>query len=93
VSYDGCPPRSRRDGIYFGYDADGPVVWTLSEPWYGYTWWPNKDDNDDKRTADLFFTVPSAMTVASNGTLVETTDVTDGSAGTTGPPRTRPRRT
>ena len=84
VRYDGCPAVFLGGngvffgsmGIYFGSSADGPLVWTLSEPWYAYTWWPVKDDNTDKATADLLFTVPPAMTVASNGTLVETTDVT-----------------
>ncbi len=52
-----------------------PVVYTLSEPWYAYTWWPVKDNGDnnnrDKATADLWFTVPDGMVVASNGLMLE----------------------
>jgi hypothetical protein len=62
-----------------------PVVSTLSEPYYAYTWWPAKDgdryqpgDNSDKATLDFSVTVPDNFTVASNGVL-EGTDVLAGS--------------
>ena len=79
VSYDGCPALfAGPTGISFVPHNGSALVWTLSEPWYGYTWWPSKDDNTDKATADLFFTVPTPMTVASNGTLIETVNVSTG---------------
>jgi hypothetical protein len=70
AAYNGHP----RSGLGFGsitFRTRGgqPEVFTLSEPWYAYTWWPAKDDLGDKTTADLWVTVPSTMTVASNGVL------------------------
>lgn len=54
-----------------------PVVMTLSEPYYAYSWWPVKDgddgepgDNGDKATVDLHFTVPNNFVVPSNGLLI-----------------------
>ena len=70
VAYEGMPLGGGMGSIYFTSQAGQPVVFTLSEPWFAYTWWPVKEDNRDKATADLLFTVPSSMVVASNGTLV-----------------------
>jgi aminopeptidase N len=54
-----------------------PVVATLSEPYFAYTWWPVKDgpfgepgDNSDKATIDLTITVPNNYVVPSNGVLL-----------------------
>jgi hypothetical protein len=56
-----------------------PVVATLSEAFYSYTWWPAKDgdvnqpgDNGDKATFAMHITVPNNYVVPSNGTLVGT---------------------
>lgn len=77
VPYDGFP-TSQYGSIVFSSHSFQPVVYTLSQPWYAYTWWPAKDDNRDKATADLLFTVPAALTVASNGRLVEVADAGGG---------------
>ena len=69
VPYDGFP-TSQYGSIVFSAHSFQPVVYTLSEPWFAYTWWPAKDDIVDKATADLLFTVPAGMTVASNGRLL-----------------------
>ena len=69
VPYDGFP-TSQYGSIVFSVHSFQPVVYTLSEPWFAYTWWPAKDDIVDKATADLLFTVPEGLTVASNGRLV-----------------------
>jgi aminopeptidase N len=69
VPYDGFP-TSQYGSIVFSSHSFQPVVYTLSQPWFAYTWWPAKDDIVDKATADLLFTVPDSMTVASNGLLV-----------------------
>jgi hypothetical protein len=79
VAYNGQP----RSGLGFGSITfrtrrGQPEVYTLSEPWFAYTWWPAKDDLRDKTTADLWFTVPSTLTVASNGTLQGVDDVGSG---------------
>ncbi|MBP7937433.1 MAG: Ig-like domain-containing protein [Phycisphaerae bacterium] len=83
VTYHGTPDT---DGFgAFGFDSHGspstPVVWTLSEPYYASTWWPCKEAHvniDDKFTLDMWVTVPSNLTVASNG-LLQGTDTLDGS--------------
>jgi len=56
-----------------------PVVATLSEPYYAYTWWPAKDgdlylagNNTDKATLDFWVTVADNFTVAANGILEDT---------------------
>ena len=53
-----------------------PIVETLSEPYYSYTWWPVKDgdiglpgDNSEKATMEFSITVPDNFTVPSNGLL------------------------
>jgi len=70
VAYDGVPSAGST-GIYFGNRQGQPLVWTLSEPWYAYTWWPVKDDNTDKVTVDLYITVPDPLTVVANGVLAD----------------------
>ncbi len=54
-----------------------PVVATLSEAYYAYTWWPAKDgdtfvpgDNSDKATLEFNITAPNNYVVPSNGTLL-----------------------
>lgn len=70
VAYGGVPVSLYFGSINFDKKPDGAdLVWTLSEPWYAYTWWPAKDENADKSTADLWFTVPAGLVVASNGLL------------------------
>jgi len=69
VVYGGVPVGGGFGYIEFTTQGGSPAVWTLSEPWYAYTWWPEKEDNTDKATADLKFTVPDTLVVASNGTL------------------------
>ncbi len=53
-----------------------PVVASLSEPYYAYSWWPVKDgdvgvagDNGDKSTTQVSVTVPNTLVVPSNGLL------------------------
>jgi len=78
VDYDGVPESNGFGSIEFNWQGGHRIVFTLSETWFAYTWWPNKDDNMDKATGDLTFTVPDDMTVASNGVLTETIDLGDG---------------
>ncbi|MBK8915312.1 MAG: hypothetical protein IPM64_12070 [Phycisphaerales bacterium] len=73
VSYEGVPTSLGLNSIVFqnrGFPAVR-VFYTLSEPWFAYTWWPQKDDNNDKATGTLIFTVPGNYSVASNGLLTE----------------------
>ncbi|NUL81708.1 MAG: hypothetical protein HUU60_03175 [Armatimonadetes bacterium] len=68
VAYDGQPVSEGFGSIVYGtYTSGAPYVYTLSEPWYAYTWWPNKDDNTDKATFSFAVTAPQELTVAANG--------------------------
>ncbi len=78
VSYTGVPIGKGFGSIVFATDSGQPFVFTLSEPYYAHTWWPVKEDSNDKATADLRFTVPSALKVASNGVLQGTEEHRDG---------------
>ena len=75
VAYEGQPVAGGLGSIEFDTQDGQPLVFTLSEPWFAYTWWPVKEDNRDKAAADLRFTVPEALTVASNGMLQSVTPV------------------
>lgn len=73
VAYEGVPTSLGLNSIVFqnrGFPSVR-VFYTLSEPWFAYTWWPQKDDNNDKATGTLIFTVPGNYSVASNGLLTE----------------------
>jgi aminopeptidase N len=79
VAYRGTPPAGAGFGsIVFATQDSGPVVSTLSEPWFSYTWWPVKEDSRDKATGELLITVPSDMTVVANGVLVDVQSVGGG---------------
>ena len=71
VQYEGSPVTAGWMSIVFENRRGTPVVSTLSEPWYSYTWWPVKEDSRDKATGELLITVPSELTVVSNGVLVD----------------------
>ena len=70
VAYRGVPTSGGLGSVMFGSQNGTYIVSTLSEPWFSATWWPVKEDSRDKATADLLFTVPSGLTVVSNGVLV-----------------------
>lgn len=79
VSYSGVPVSLGFGSMNFTtHGASQPLIFTLSEPYYAYTWWPVKEDNTDKATADLAFVVPNTLIVASNGTLQGTDAVAGG---------------
>lgn len=69
VDYSGNPQNNGFDSIVFSTQGGQPLAFTLSETNFAYTWWPTKDDNFDKSTANLRFTIPSTMAIASQGTL------------------------
>ncbi|MBX7135922.1 MAG: Ig-like domain-containing protein [Fimbriimonadaceae bacterium] len=76
IPYSGTALSGFFGSIEFGTRSSGaPYCFTLSEPWYAYTWWPNKDDNTDKSTFDLNVTVPNTMKVVGNGLLQGTDSV------------------
>lgn len=82
ISYYGNSVSRGFGSIDVSTQSGVPVVATLSEPYYAYTWWPVKDgdfgepgDNTDKATLDLTFTVPDNYVVPSNGVLVSEEDL------------------
>lgn len=74
VSYSGSPVPT----WFFSSQDGSPIVSTLSEPWFASHWWAVKDSNRDKATGELLVTVPSALTVVSNGLLVATDNLIGG---------------
>ncbi|HPM24405.1 MAG TPA: M1 family aminopeptidase [Phycisphaerae bacterium] len=75
IAYTGHPPSGQGLGaITFRTRGGSPDIYTLSEPFFAHTWWPVKDALTDKTTADLWYTVPDTLVVASNG-LLQGTDV------------------
>lgn len=70
VRYEGPPASEGLDSFVFEDTPGGnPLAASLSEPWFARTWWPCKETNTDKATADIAFTVPATMVAASNGVL------------------------
>lgn len=86
IEYNGTTVSAAFGSIEVRTHSGGiPVVASLSEPYYAYTWWPAKDgdvflpgDNSDKATLDFALTAPSSYTVAANG-LLEGVDLLSGS--------------
>ncbi|MDM7914757.1 MAG: M1 family aminopeptidase [Candidatus Eisenbacteria bacterium] len=72
VLYNGNP-----QGDAWGWDTHlgQPMIWTLSEPFGGRTWWPSKDWSDDKAdSVNVRVTAPTGLITASNGELREQSD-------------------
>jgi aminopeptidase N len=78
VRYHGPPETIGWGSIVFETQGRAPVVSTLSEPWYSYTWWPVKEDNRDKASGELLITVPDDLTAVSNGVLVAVDNIAGG---------------
>jgi len=77
IAYTGNTFSAGFGSINVGTHSGTPIVETLSEPYYSYSWWPVKDgdvgvpgDNSDKATIDFAITVPNNYVVPSNGLLV-----------------------
>ncbi|MCW5941298.1 MAG: hypothetical protein KIS66_03645 [Fimbriimonadaceae bacterium] len=71
VEYEGSTLAGQGFGsvVFTTHGSNKPFFFTLSEPWFAYTWWPAKDVNTDKATFDVAVTTPSTMLAPSNGTL------------------------
>ncbi len=84
VAYSGAAASRGFGSIEFRSQGGQPLVSTLSEPFYAYTWWPAKDgdvgapgDNADKATFQLAITAPDTLVSVSNG-LLQGVDVLPG---------------
>jgi peptidase M1-like protein/flagellar hook capping protein FlgD len=74
ISYNGSPQFSNYNSFDFGSYSGQPMIWTRSEPYGARAWWPCKDIPADKAdSVDIRISAPSNLTVASNGTLMDTT--------------------
>jgi len=74
ITYHGIPPSGGGFGSFIKstHNDTVPVMWTLSEPYGAYEWWPCKQDLIDKiDSIDFTITVPEGNKVGSNGLLVE----------------------
>lgn len=86
TTYDGIPPTAATNPLGgSGMSQDNSptwgneVVWSLSEPFSAYEWFPCKQSLTDKADSSYFFiTVPSNLKAGSNGRLSEVTDFGNG---------------
>ena len=79
IHYGGVPPETGFGSFVLDEHAGAPILWTLSEPYGARDWWPCKQDLNDKADSlDVLVTVPTGQRVASNGLLVATDDLGNG---------------
>ncbi|UCE59009.1 MAG: M1 family metallopeptidase [Phycisphaerales bacterium] len=84
IEYTGTSVSHGLDSFEVRTQSGVPVVGTLSEPYYSYTWWPTKDgdvglpgDNSDKATLEFSITTPDNLEIPANGVL-ESIDLLSG---------------
>ncbi len=71
VSYKGFPENTGLGAFATGIHQGNPTLWTLSEPYGAKSWWPCKQDLNDKiDSIDIYVTTSLAYKVGSNGILV-----------------------
>jgi len=71
VDYQGVPFDDGEDSFSIEYHDGVPILATLSEPYGAMTWWPCKQDLNDKiDSVHLVITVPPGNRAASNGMLI-----------------------
>jgi len=80
IFYNGHPEKiSSFNPMTFDRSRSTVTISSESCPFYARCWWPCKDRPDDKpQSMDFKITVPSNLTVASNGVLIEVLDNGDG---------------
>lgn len=82
VSYSGIPPNA--GALAFGgfnsrQVLGSPMLWTLSQPYASFTWWPGKSDLRDKiDSLDIVVRIPGAMQSAAPGILIADSLLSDG---------------
>ncbi|MCX7697831.1 MAG: M1 family aminopeptidase [Bacteroidales bacterium] len=77
IVYQGAPNTSGFGSFETSTHGNNiPVMWTLSQPYGAYEWWPTKNDLKDKiDSIDVIITMPSAFVAASHGLLFKDTVV------------------
>lgn len=78
VHYNGSPVVAGFQGLTFENHSQGPIISSLSEPYFARTWWPCKDVPADKAdSADIRITSSNDLIPVSNGSLESITQTTD----------------
>ncbi|MBM3694506.1 MAG: M1 family metallopeptidase [Actinobacteria bacterium] len=72
VAYHGTPENLFTLGFPLGWVDTGDITYVVAEPDAARTWFPGNDHPSDKAAFTFRLTVPSGLTAAANGTLVET---------------------
>ena len=69
IVYEGEPLTSGdNQGFFTGTHSGVAVLWTLSEPYGARSWWPCKQDLNDKvEVTDIYITAPISYTSVGNG--------------------------
>lgn len=88
TNYSGTPPTAQTNPLGGSgmSNATSPswgneVVWSLSEPFCAYEWWPCKQSLTDKAdSCDVFITVPNSCKAGSNGILTQVVNLGNGSS-------------
>lgn len=82
IWYNGTPTASGNSAIGSGISTGqsptwgNRVMWTLSQPYSAYEWWPCKQDLNDKiDSIDVWLTVGDSLKAGSNGVLTQITPV------------------
>ncbi len=79
ISYHGVPQSSGFGAWEQTTHNGAPVIWTLSEPYGAYTWWPCKQTLVDKAdSVDIIVNTTAGNRVASNGLLISTNTTENG---------------
>jgi aminopeptidase N len=81
VYYQGLPNTYNYGFIGLNFDEHNgqPVIWSTSEPYFAYSWWPCKDTPSDKAdSAEIVLTVDTSMIPISNGSLENIVDNNNG---------------
>ena len=77
INYNGVPTTSpSQKGFFTGTHGSPatPVLWTLSEPFGARSWWPCKNDlNDKTASTDIYITAPVAYKSVANGLEISRT--------------------
>jgi aminopeptidase N len=77
IEYSGKPVNEGFDSFAFKDIYGSTIAYNLSEPNYGPTWWPSKDQPDDKTLFDMHITVPTSYQGVSNGKLIDSVQNND----------------
>lgn len=77
VFYHGDPTINEQKGFSYDFQRDGPIAWTLSQPYGAYGWWPCKQQLADKIDSfDMEITIPTGN-ISSGLGLLQSVDTID----------------